>query len=96
MSRASKYQAKQADVDGFIYYSDEEHAVWHELLTTQLSLFPGRMCDQYLAGLKIIDLPRKNIPQIYEVNEHLLPISGWRVQAVPALINFDKFFSLLS
>ena len=38
MGKSSKYVAKVPDEKGFIHYTDEEHKVWHDLITRQRPL----------------------------------------------------------
>ncbi|MDE1464381.1 phenylalanine 4-monooxygenase [Spartinivicinus poritis] len=96
MAKGTKYVAKEPDASGFIRYSDDENAVWHQLITRQMDCIPGRACDEYLAGLDALQLPHDRIPQLEEVNKVLKAATGWEVARVPALISFDKFFSMLA
>lgn len=93
---ASLYTAHQADEQGVIHYGDEEHGTWRILIARQLAALEGKACDEYLAGLTRLNLPRVRIPQLGEINAVLQPATGWSVVAVPALISFDRFFSLLA
>ena len=96
MGTGTKYKARPMDEDGFIHYTDEEHQVWHELITRQEKLIKGRACPEYFEGLDKINLPKDRIPQLEEVSSVLRKETGWEVAWVPALINFDKFFALLA
>ena len=96
MSKGTKYVARKPDERGIVHYSDDEHAVWNELITRQLEIVQGRACQEFLDGLEILELPTERIPQLGEVSEKLLERTGWQVAAVPALIDFDRFFQLLS
>ncbi|MGY3856503.1 phenylalanine 4-monooxygenase [Aeromonas intestinalis] len=93
---ASLYTAHQPDEQGVIHYSDEEHGTWQILIERQLAALGGKACEEYVAGLARLDLPRERIPQLAEINAVLQPATGWTVVAVPALISFDRFFSLLA
>jgi len=96
MGKSSKYEAKVPDENGIIHYTDEEHQIWRELYDRQMEIIPGRVCDEFLQGLEALNLPRERIPQPGEVSDVLLEKTGWQVAPVPALINFDRFFKLLS
>ncbi len=96
MGKSTKYEAKVPDDNGVIPYSDDEHAVWADLYERQMKIIPGRVCDEFLHGLDTLGLPRDRIPQPDEVSEVLRARTGWEVAPVPALINFDRFFQLLS
>ncbi|GGD56341.1 phenylalanine 4-monooxygenase [Lacimicrobium alkaliphilum] len=96
MSKTTQYVSRQSDEKGIIHWSDEDNAVWRDLVTRQLEIIQGRACDEYMQGLELIDLPRDRIPQLAEVNQVLERETGWQVAEVPALINFDEFFRLLA
>ena len=96
MGKSTKYEAKVPDENGIIPYTDEEHSVWRDLYARQIEVIQGRVCQEFLDGLEILDLPTDRIPQPKEVSEILRERTGWEVAPVPALINFDKFFKLLA
>jgi len=96
MGKSSKYVAKIADEDGFIDYTESENEVWHDLITRQLDIIQGRACQEFLDGLDILQLSNDRIPQPKEVSKTLFERTGWVVEPVPALINFDRFFKLLA
>lgn len=96
MGKASKYEAKIPDANGVIHYTAEEDAVWRDLIHAQLEIVKGRACDEFIQGLEWLDLPTDRVPQPDEVSRVLREHTGWEVAPVPALINFDRFFKLLS
>lgn len=96
MGKPTKYEAKVPDENGIIPYTDEEHGVWRELYERQIEVIQGRVCQEFLDGLDILELPTDRIPQPKEVSKVLRERTGWEVAPVPALINFDRFFKLLS
>jgi phenylalanine-4-hydroxylase len=101
MSRKSiiektKYVSKQPDNKGFIHYSQEENAIWHDLVTRQIPLLPGRACFPWIRALDEMNFPTDRIPQLPEVSEVLRAHTGWSVAPVPALIGFTEFFQLLA
>lgn len=96
MGKSSKYEAKVPDENGVIPYTDEEHAVWADLYEQQMEIIPGRVCNEFLQGLDALNLPADHIPQPNDVSNVLRERTGWEVAPVPALINFDRFFKLLS
>lgn len=96
MGKATKYVSKQPDENGFIHWSDDEHQIWHDLVTRQLGCIKGRACDEYIQGLELLNLPVDRVPQLAEVNKVLMKSTGWQCVEVPALINFDRFFKLLA
>tara|TARA_Y100000588_G_scaffold381669_1_gene467737 strand:- start:8534 stop:9352 length:819 start_codon:yes stop_codon:yes gene_type:complete len=96
MAKSSKYVSRTPDENGVIHWSDEENQTWAELVERQLACIEGRACDEYIEGLKKINLPTDRIPQLSELNEVLERETGWQVAPVPALIDFDEFFRLLA
>jgi len=96
MAKNSSYTSHSPDDRGIIQYSEEEHAIWHELITRQRPMLPGRVCDEYVRALDLMDFPTDRIPQLHEVSEVLMDHTGWSVAPVPALIDFTSFFRLLA
>ncbi len=96
MGNDTKYVAKTMDENGFIAWSDEENAVWNTLITRQQQAIADKACDEYLHGLKLLNLPTDRIPQFAEINAVLRRETGWEIAWVPALINFQTFFNLLA
>jgi phenylalanine-4-hydroxylase len=79
-----------------VAWSADENRIWQDLLERQLEVIQGRACDEFMHGLKLLDLPTNRVPQLSEVNAVLERETGWQVEQVPSLINFDEFFRLLA
>lgn len=94
--KQSKYTSKPADKDGWVKYTDDENAVWHDLFVRQMKLLPNRAAKPFLEGIEALEMTADKIPQIPEMNKILYPLTGWQVTPVPALIDFDTFFKLLA
>lgn len=92
----STYVAKPVDAEGNAHYDKEENQVWHELITRQTPIVQGRACDEYLLGLKALNLPQDRIPQCPEISKVLRSATGWTLEPVPSLIPFEQFFTLLA
>ncbi len=92
----SRYQAKQPDRDGNIAYSPDENAVWRDLLARQLPNVRRYCARPYLDGLARLGFPADRVPQCREVSQVLGRHTGWRVEPVPALIPFGRFFAMLA
>ena len=96
MSKNTRYKSHQPDESGQINWSEEENKIWAALFQKQLGLLKGRACNEYLHGLKLLNLPSERVPQLAEINSVLVKETGWQVEQVPSLINFDDFFRLLA
>ena len=96
MATQSSYVARKADTNGFIHYTDVEHARWHNLMQRQMEVLPGFAAPVYLEALERLELPQDRIPQCREVSDSLFETSGWCVVPVPALIDFPTFFGMLA
>ena len=94
--KSAKYTARKPDEQGVIHYPDEEHETWSILFRRQMEILPGRACDEFIAGLKLLELSADRIPQLPDISNALSKETGWGVARVPALISFDRFFRLLA
>ncbi|MEW6981773.1 phenylalanine 4-monooxygenase [Colwelliaceae bacterium 6471] len=96
MGKATNYVSKTTDENGIIQWSEEENQIWHDLLSRQLEVIKDSACDEFIAGLSLLNLPTDRIPQLEEVSVVLREHTGWQCEPVPALIGFGEFFRLLS
>lgn len=94
--KATKYEAKIPDINGIVHYTEQEDEMWNTLMTRQLPIIQNRACDEFFHGLEILQFCHDRVPQLPDVNKKLFEASGWQVEPVPALINFNKFFDLLA
>ncbi len=92
----TSYVATPVDENGHAEYTAEENQTWHELITRQTPIVQGRACDEYLQGMKLLNLPTDRIPQCPEVSAVLQSATGWTLEPVPALIPSELFFQLLA
>ena len=93
---ASAYCSKQADARGYFLYSDEENAVWNDLISQQMVNIQNRADETFLRGIEALELPHHRVPQVKEVNDRLNALTGFGVEAVPAMIAEHEFFGLLA
>ncbi|MCA9507756.1 MAG: phenylalanine 4-monooxygenase [Myxococcales bacterium] len=92
----SKYEAKIPNHRGEVDFSAEEDSVWKILYERQIELLPQRACNEFMDGIKILELNPCKVPQPNEVSRKLKQVSGWSLAPVKALISFKEFFELLS
>ncbi|MFC0199519.1 phenylalanine 4-monooxygenase [Paracoccus rhizosphaerae] len=96
MPKSTEYEAKHPDAQGFIAYDADEDAVWRDLVAQQMPAAQRHMAAPYLRGLELLDLPTDRVPQCPDVSAKLGTLTGWRVEPVPALIGFGRFFGMLA
>lgn len=92
----SAYVSRPVDANGIANYSAEENSVWATLYKRQLPIVESHACDEYLNGLKLLNLPKDHVAQVPEISSALRKATGWAVEPVPALIPSERFFSLLA
>lgn len=92
----AKYIAKKPDEQGYIAFTPEENAVWKILYDRQIEVIKNRACDEYIEGLKKLDLAADRVPQCKEVSAALTAATGWSVVPVAAMIPINEFFLLLA
>lgn len=95
-SDRSSYRSRTPDKNGFIQYSADENTIWHDLITRQVPMLPGRACKQWIAALNEMNFPKNRVPQLKDISSVLDQHTGWSVAPVPALIGFQEFFELLA
>src|SRR3954447_5322608 len=91
---------------GWLRYSDEEHAIWRFLFERQQALLAGRACREYLEGLQRLGVAPTDqarglkahggIPDFARLSDILDRTTGWRIVAVPGLVPDDVFFGFLA
>ncbi len=94
--KQSQYVSTPVDENGIAHYTAEENGVWQTLIERQLKIIENRACDEYLEGIRILNMPTDRIPQCPDISKALYKETGWQLEPVPALIPFEKFFHLLA
>jgi phenylalanine-4-hydroxylase len=77
-------------------YSAADHETWRLLFERQAALLPGRACQEFLAGIKHLNIAADGIPRFDMLSETLGKATGWRIVAVPGLVPDDIFFGHLA
>ncbi|MBI3885427.1 MAG: phenylalanine 4-monooxygenase [Opitutae bacterium] len=77
-------------------YTANEQDVWKTLYARMETLLPGRAADEFLVGLKALDLERDRIPSLASVSAKLQQATGWQVCRTPGLLDARDFFTYLS
>jgi len=79
-----------------IDYTEEEHAVWRTVWEELTPLHERWACRQYLESRDRLALDRTHIPQMADVNRHLLPQTGFQMIPVAGLVSSRVFLSNLA
>ena len=95
MKKKHVYESLPLDANGKAHYSQTENETWSYLLHRQKELVQTRASKAFLKGVDLLNFGDE-IPQHYEITERLSAHTGWGVEHVPALIQPDHFFTLLS
>jgi len=77
-------------------YTEDEHAVWRELYTQQISVLANRAVPEFYDGLEKLNLNEGGIPDFERLNKKLQALTGWTVISVPHLVPDDVFFEHLA
>ena len=95
MKKKHVYESLPLDANGKAHYSQTENETWSFLLHRQKELVQTRASKAFLKGVDLLNFGDE-IPQHYEITDRLSAHTGWGVEHVPALIQPDHFFTLLS
>ena len=93
---SKRYVSKAVGADGYVPYTDQENKVWKILYDRQIKVLKGRACQEFIDGLKTLNLSKDKIPQPKDINEALSKVTGWGVETVDAVIPPGEFFELLA
>lgn len=77
-------------------YTPQDHKTWGTLYNRQLETLKGKICQEYLDGLKTLHLTPDEVPNYEKMNRYLRAATGWEVLPVPGLIASRPFFSMLA
>ena len=76
-------------------YTEADHGTYHRLYQRQSALLPGLASQAFIDALPSLGAVDR-IPRFDDINERLMPATGWQIVAVPGLIPEVPFFSLLA
>lgn len=82
---------RDADAPPGIDYTDEEHGVWSVVWNKLAPLHDRYACSAWRDGLGRIRISRERVPQFAEVNEQLVPLTGFRLMPVAGLVTPGAF-----
>jgi len=79
-----------------IDYTDDEHAVWRRVSQELAPLHTRFAHSEFLTAKERLGLPTDHVPQLHEVSERLLPLTGWDYVCAPGLVPLRDFYADLA
>lgn len=76
-----------------ITYTDDEHAVWTRVSAELAPLHERHAHSEYLSAKRNLALPTDHVPQLAEVSERLMPLTGWSYVCAPGLVPLRDFYA---
>lgn len=77
-------------------YTDEQHAIWAELVGRVLPELEKHASRAYLEGFQIIGLQRDRLPRLASISARLEPRTGWNSTPVSGFLPAPAFFEMLA
>lgn len=77
-------------------YTDEQHAVWAELVGRAYPELEKHAAREYLEGFEIIGLERDRLPSLKAISARLEPRTGWNATPVSGFLPAPAFFEMLA
>jgi phenylalanine-4-hydroxylase len=77
-------------------YSPDEHSVWETIWTALQPAQERHACAEYISARTRLSFASDRIPQLREVNEKVLAISGFRLEPVAGLVQPRVFLENLA
>lgn len=64
-----------------IVFSPEQHAIWTDLFAgIHQPYLMEHLCQEYKDGLALLELDPQHIPSVAQLNAHITPRTGWRIE----------------
>jgi phenylalanine-4-hydroxylase len=92
LSIAAPYLIEQ----DYSVYTDEQHAVWTELVERVSPELERHASRAYLEGYQIIGLQRDRLPRLASISARLEPRTGWNSTPVSGFLPAPAFFEMLA
>ena len=92
LSAAAPYIIQQ----DYAAYTDEQHAVWAELVGRVLPELEKHAAREYLEGFEIIGLQHDRLPNLASISARLEPSTGWNSTPVSGFLPAPAFFEMLA
>ncbi len=79
-----------------VHYTAEEDQVWATVSTELAGLHERFACTEMRAGIARLDLPRRRVPQLREVDARTRALTGFHIRPVPGLVPTRTFYGSLA
>jgi phenylalanine-4-hydroxylase len=74
---AREYSEKSQEIN----FSPEQHAIWADLFAgIHKPYLLEHICQEFKEGLKLLELDPDHIPTVAQLNDHITPRTGWRIE----------------
>ena len=80
--KSSSYVAKPVDSLGNTTYTNEENAIWHDLIVRQLPIIQNRACNSIFKDLSYL-IYRKMNSAMFEVSRYCMMRPGGGTRSCP-------------
>ncbi|HKF50296.1 MAG TPA: hypothetical protein VKB38_23240, partial [Terracidiphilus sp.] len=87
LSVAALYLIEQ----NYAAYTDEQHAIWAELVGRVLPELEKHASRAYLDGFQIIGLQKNRLPRLASISARLEPRTGWNSTPVSGFLPAPAF-----
>jgi phenylalanine-4-hydroxylase len=77
-------------------YTEEQHAIWRDLVERRMPQLEQHACAEYLDGFHQIGLRADQLPKLRDVSARLQPRTGWNSTPVSGFLPADAFFEMLA
>jgi len=92
LSAAAPYLIRQ----DYVAYTNEQHAVWAELVERVYPELEKHAAREYLEGFEIIGLQRDCLPHLGSISARLESRTGWNSTPVSGFLPAPAFFEMLA
>jgi phenylalanine-4-hydroxylase len=86
----------EGDAITYPEYPARDHETWNILYKRQEELLPGRACDEYLDGMRLLGLSSDRIPSLNAISRKLSETVGWGIARIPGLLDTADFLGFLA
>jgi phenylalanine-4-hydroxylase len=92
---AASIDHRRGDPMPAIAYEEAEQEVWRTVCAELAPKHARYACRAYREAVAALGLPTDRIPQLEEVSDRLLPLTGWSYTPAPGLVALREFLGAL-